>query len=224
MNFKFLGLALIILATQSACVSMSSLQTAETLEKGKNQTTIGGGTYNSKQKQGSTSIETNLPYLEASYREGLADNLDAGVKLTIIGSYSADVKYRLVKGEKFQFSVGGGLGYTDFSTGTGTSEIKNTYLDFMIPIYASYRFADLFAIYATPRFVYRALHYSGAQEGNGNQSLGGGAAGMKIGKDWGIYAEAAYQKDLGAGSNFDLMQYNVSIFWEKAGGLLSGVL
>ena len=207
------------LATQG-CVSMSSLQTAETIEKGKHQWTVGTGTYSSKQKlDATTTVDiSGAPYFESTYREGLGENLDYGLKVTIIGSYGADVKYRLVKGENFQFSVGGALGYSDFSRDYGSGNVKNTYIDVMVPLYLSYRFAPRFAVYANPRFDYRAAHYSGVVEANANQNFAGGAAGVKIGHDWGLYAEAAYMKDLGR-SDLNVMQYNASIFWESPGGL-----
>jgi len=202
---------------------MSSLQTAETLEKGRKQTTIGGGYYASDDTSTVTNerIETKTPYLELSYREGLAENFDAGVKLTIIGSVSADAKYRLIDGKGFDLSVGGGAGYFSMSSGSGEAEVQSTSVDLILPVYASYRLHESFAVYATPRYVYRILNRSGAESSSTNQSLVGGAGGFKIGKDWGVYLEAAYQKD--TGSDFALMQYNVSFFWESAGGILNSL-
>lgn len=208
-----------ILSGSVACVSMSSLQTAETLEKGKTQSTFGGGYYSSEETVNNTTISTKLPYLEYSYREGIAKDLDGGVKLTIIGSATADLKYRLIDGDAFDLSVGGGAGYMTLTSGSGATEVKNTIIDFMVPAYASYRFDPSWVVYATPRYVLRMNSRSGADSGTSTASLLGGAGGVKIGKSWGTYLEAAYQKQLG--SNFDLMQYNVSFFWEADGGFLS---
>lgn len=202
-----------------ACVSMSSLQTAETLEKGKTQSTFGGGYYSSEETSNNTALSTKLPYFEYSYREGLADNLDGGIKLTIIGSAAADLKYRLHKGEKFNFSVGGGLGYMSVKSSAGSTDVENTIIDFMVPVYASYRFDPSWAAYLTPRYVLRMNSQSGASSGTSTASLAGGAAGVKIGHSWGAYLEAAYQKQLG--SSFSLMQYNVSLFWESDDGVLA---
>lgn len=216
-------LGLSCLVGQTACVSMSSLQTAETLEKGKKQTTFGGGYYTSQETSNGTTVSTKLPYLEYSYREGLAKDFDAGLKLTIVGSLAADAKYRLYDGKDFDFSVGGGVGYMSLKTGSGNTETNNTIIDLMVPLYASYRFDDSWAVYLTPRYVLRMNNQSstapGATSSNSTASLFGGAGGVKIGKSWGAYLEAAYQKQ--SGSSFDLMQYNVSLFWESDGGVLS---
>lgn len=214
--------AALALSPQVACVSMSSLQTAETLEKGKTQSTFGGGYYSSEETTNNSSLSTKLPYLEYSYREGLAKDFDAGVKLTIIGSAAVDAKYRLYDGEAFDFSVGGAVGYmslkTSSTTTTATTDVETTIIDFMIPVYASYRFDKSWAVYATPRYVLRMNSQSGASGGSSTASLFGGAGGLKIGNEWGAYLEAAYQKQ--AGSDFDLMQYNVSFFWETDDGIL----
>lgn len=221
MNFAFKGSLVALIAAQVGCASMSSLQTAEVLEKGKTQQTFGGGYYTSEETSGTTVINAKLPYLEYSYREGLAENFDAGFKLTIIGAATLDGKYRLIDGENFDFAIGAAAGYTSLKTGTGTTETENTIIDLMVPVYASYRFDDQWAAYLTPRYVLRVNSQSGAVSGNSTASLLGGAAGVKIGKDWGAYLEAAYQKVIG--SDFDLMQYNVSLFWEADDGLLSKI-
>lgn len=213
--------ALATAVLQSACVSMSSLQTAETLEKGRKQTTFGGGYYSSEETSNNTSLSTKVPYLEYSYREGLAKDFDAGVKLTIIGSAAVDGKYRLIDGKEFDLSAGGALGYMTISSGSGANEVKNTIIDFMLPVYASYRFSEQWALYLTPRYVMRMNSRSGASSGTSTASLLGGAGGVKIGHEWGVYLEAAYQKQLG--STFDLVQYNASLFWESDGGILSGL-
>lgn len=218
--FVVLG-SLIVLTCQVACVSMSSLQTAETLAKGRKQTTFGGGYYSSEETSNNSSLSTKVPYLEYSYREGLGKDFDAGLKLTIIGSAAIDGKYRLYDGQDFDMSIGGAVGYMSIKSGSGANEVENTMLDFMVPLYASYRFDPSWAVYLTPRYVMRMNSKSGAETGSSTASLYGGAGGLKVGKDWGVYLEAAYQKQ--AGSSFDLMQYNVSLFWEADGGILSKV-
>ena len=216
MALAFVGIA------QTACVSMSSLQTAETLEKGRKQTTFGGGTYSSEETSNGSSLSTKLPYLEYSYREGIAKDLDVGLKLTIIGSAAVDGKYRLIDGEQFDLSAGGAIGYMNVKTGSGTTETQNTIIDFMIPLYASYRIDKSWALYATPRYVLRMSNRSGFDSGTSTASLLGGAGGVKIGHDWGAYVEAAYQKQLG--SSFGMSQFNLSFFWETDGGILSGLM
>jgi hypothetical protein len=104
-------------------------------------------------------------------------------------------------------------------TGSGVNETTNTIVDLMVPVYGSYRFDKTWAVYLTPRYVLRMNSQSGGSSGSSTASLYGGAGGVKIGDQWGAYLEAAYQKQ--AGSSFDLMQYNVSFFWDGDGGILS---
>lgn len=222
-NLGFL-LGLIVLF-QTACVSMSSLQTAETLPKGKTQSTFGGGYYSSDETTSGISSSTKLPYLEYSYREGFAKDFDAGLKLTIIGSAALDGKYRLYDGDKFDFAIGGAVGYMSLKTGSGTTESQNTIIDLMVPLYASYRIDESWALYLTPRYILRMNSRSGttsgtsASNGTSTASLLGGAGGVKIGNKWGAYLEAGYQAQ--PGSSFSMMQYNVSFFWEADGGYFS---
>jgi hypothetical protein len=218
----YLALIIIVGTGQVACVSISSLQTAETLEKGRTQTTVGGGGFNSEEKFADVDLKTSLPYLEASYREGLGHNVDAGLKYTFPGTLVADGKYRFLEGPNFNMAVGGGLRYLSYESGTDADKVKYTDIDLMIPLYASYRFNDQFVLYATPRYVLRTQSESGGTNaGNKGGSLIGGSSGLKVGKDWGAYLEASYEKQLG--SQYSALQYNVSVFWEQPGGFLQNL-
>lgn len=210
--------ALGTLLLASGCVSMSSLQTAETLQPGQTQTTYGGGFYQSSQfvKNTDTS-DLKLPYMEFSYREGLSDRWDFGGKITVIGSAVVDAKYQFFRGERFHAAVGAGLGYFEMSTGSEAERTTVRAIDGIVPLYASYNFAETLAAYVSPRYVLRSV--SGAS--SATDSLGGGAFGFKIGKSWGAYLEAAYQKQLGG--DFSATQYNVSIFVNRPGGLLASL-
>lgn len=213
----FLALVVALLAiSQTGCISMSTLQTAQTLEKGKTQTTYGGGYYQSPSfNKAVNNDDLKAPFLEFSYREGITKNWDYGLKLTIIGSVVADAKYQLIDQEKFDLSTGLGIGYFSMTSGSGTTEYKTTAIDAIVPVYASYQFTDIFALYASPRYMFRSI--SGTS--SSSASYAGGGVGTKIGKEWGVFLEGTYLKELGG--NFDSYQYNISLFFNGSGGILS---
>ncbi len=218
-SLVFFGLTLILLALgQTACVSMSTLQTAETLKKGKTQTTYGGGYYQSPSfDKAVDNTDLKMPYLEFSYREGIAPQFDYGLKLTIIGSAVADVKYQLLDMGEFAAAVGLGVGYLSISTGSGDTQTASRIIDTIVPVYASYKFADNFSLYTAPRYVLRFTSGTNAK----TSSLAGGSVGTKIGKNWGVYLEGGYQKEFGG--DFSAYQYNASLFFEGDGGLLTSL-
>ena len=200
-------LLLVILAATSGCVSMSTLQTARTLEEGHTRQSFGGGTYKSKSKDDTgLEIETNLPYVEYSYRMGLVKDVDLGLKVTLIGSYAADAKYQFYSDEKFAASTGFGLGYMSYKITSGSTEKEVKYIDAMLPLYLSYDFAKSFSLYMSPKFIYR----SASGDATGSDQIKGLGIGAKIGDQSGVFVEAAVMKGK---DSAEVMQYNLSYFW-----------
>ena len=194
-SFGFLG-----------CVSMSSLQTARTLAKDTSQNSIGGGVYKSKTNVGTEKVETNLPYLEYSYRRGFTDNLDAGLKLTFIGAYSADTKYQIYTNDKFAFSAGAGLGYMSYKVSAGAEDQEVKFLDLMLPVYLSYDFTPGFTLYTSPKYIMRKITGSTTS----NEGITGLTVGTKIGEKSGVFVEATVIKGK---DDTAMTQYNISYFW-----------
>lgn len=199
----------------SACVSMSSLQTARTLKPGESQWTAGGGTYNSADITDSLSDvkgdDLSIPFMEVSYRQGLTKDWDFGLKTTF-SSLSADAKYALIQDEKFALATGLGLNYFSVEIGAGDNKYKTTVYDATIPLLASYDFTKMVTLYGGPKYVSRFISGSG---GNGQVSLAGGTGGLKIGDTWGAYLEGSYYTSLGK-NPFDGTQFNVAIFWDAS--------
>ncbi len=204
--FQLLTLLILFTGLQTACVSMSSLQTARTLEEGQTQNTFGGGVYQSKDTINDIEYESNLPYLEYSYRHGIIKNLDGGLKVTFIGAYSGDIKYQLVNGEQWALSTGLGLGYMSYKIKSGDQESTVKFLDWMVPLYLSYDIAKSWSLYMTPKYIYRSI----SGDSSGSDNITGLALGTKIGELSGVYLEAAMVK--GKDSNA-ITQYNISYFW-----------
>jgi hypothetical protein len=201
--------AVALLAT--GCVSMSSLQTARTLEKNKSQQTLGGGLYTSESLVDDKDLgRISLPYLEYSYRQGLSDKIDAGIKITNSFTLMADGKYQLVDGEQFALAAGLGVGYFSVSQTSGDEKFESTLIDVMVPLYLSYDVTKSFTPYLSPKYIARFV--SGTE--SSTNSLWGATAGAKIGDQSGAYVEATYLTR--PGSNFSTLQYNVSFFWTPA--------
>lgn len=198
----------------SACASMSGLQTARVLKKGEAESSFGGGQYSSEAIEtatGKTGAKLSAPFIEYTYRQGLTDKWDAGLKLTLIGTAVLDAKYSLYSGDKLAFAVGAGLGYLDIESSekdASGSKTKSTIIDIILPLYASYDFTDQFALYLVPKYIQRNI--SGAS--SGSASLIGSSLGFKIGKDWGAYVEGSFFKD--TKTDFKGTQANLAFFWK----------
>lgn len=192
------------------CVSMSTLQTARTLNPDESQQTIGGGVYNSKievtSQSGKATTETNLPYIEYTYRHGLMKDLDGGLKVTIVGSYAADVKYQLYEGSSFAAATGLGVGYMEYKVTVASTDTKVKYTDVIVPIYLSYDFNPSFSLYFSPKYILR----NASGDASGSENMYGAGIGTKIGEKKGAYLEAAVIK--GRDDNA-ITQYNASFFW-----------
>ncbi len=209
---KLLPLGALALAlTQTACMSLSTMQTAQTLPPGQTQWTAGTGSYGYQQswpEDGGDKERFSGAYYEMSFRHGLSQRVDWGGRMMFVGSGVVDVKYQFFDGKKFDAAVGGGLGFwsAEFEDDTG-DEDSTTLLDLLLPVYLSYEHSPLFTPYLAPRMVWRRQSEQG-----GSQALLGITAGVKIGANHGVYLEYGYQNDLK--SDFSARQFNLAWFWK----------
>ncbi len=209
-NVLFMSALVACSVLQVGCASFSTMQTAEVLEKGKSQTTIGGGSYSSKAFSSAVSSsvkesDVSLPYFEVSYRRGVTDKIDVGGKITLIGTAVIDGKYQLYDGETFDAAVGAGLGYLSIESGTDNNKSKSTIIDAIIPLYLSAKVSPSFTPYISPKYVLRSI--SGST--SGSTGIVGATGGVKIGDTWGLYAEYGIQK----AGDFSANQVNLALFW-----------
>lgn len=203
---KKLSLLLSLLFWFAGCVSMSSLQTARTIPQGATQQTVGGGVYNSKMNVGAVQSETNLPYIEYSYRHGFTNDFDAGFKITFIGAYAADAKYQIYTNDKLAFSAGAGLGYMSYKVSAGADDQEVKFLDLQVPLYLSYDFTPGFTLYTSPKYILRKISGSTTD----SEGITGLTLGTKIGEKSGVFIEATLLKGK---SDTATTQYNISYFW-----------
>jgi hypothetical protein len=226
------------LMMNSACINMSSLQTAETLKPNTSRVIIGGGYYQSPAVL--AGLETNedeeaetldsefeelkVPYLEVGARYGLMEDLEVGAKLTLIGTIAADGKYRFYESGAVSLAAGLGLGYVDIESSAGSGETeskaKSRIIDVMLPLYASYRVSEMFALYTSPKYVYRNISTSSTvgegelkteESDSSGLSLLGGTLGFMVGSSWGLALETTYMTAIG--DEFKMMQVAAGVFF-----------
>ena len=191
----------------SSCVSVSSLQTARTTEKGE----IGWGVSASAvsfDDQGvldtlGSDQDVYLPLSEVSVRYGVTDKLDVGLKLGVIGLTTLDAKYMLVGDHEspFALSAGASFGFVTVSSG----DLRTGIYDIAVPVYASYHPAEWLAVYATPRYNLRLFQGTETVP----VSFLGTSAGVRIGKRFGVVAEYSYMANLSGGAAHQ--QYSAGI-------------
>jgi hypothetical protein len=91
-----------------ACTTLSTLDGAKTLRPGTDQASLAMGLQSGGNALSSAS-GLPLPQLEVGFRHGLAENLDAGIRLYLVGGV-ADVRYRFYQSEDWHVAFAPGLG------------------------------------------------------------------------------------------------------------------
>ena len=191
------------------CASVSTLQTGRVLKKGDSFHTLGVGTYGSDDFLGGNDI--SLPLIEYTYRRGFWKDIDAGIKLAIIGSTMVDVKYNLVDGDKFALATGLGIGYLSFTSEFNGVEQKSTIIDFMLPLYLSYDVGQKVTLYGAPKFMFRTISASSGGTVSGDGSLLSSTLGVKWGVESGVFLEGSLIA--GLDSDFTGTQFNGAYFF-----------
>lgn len=98
-----LGLLLLL-----ACTTLSTLDGAKTLRPGTDQASLAVGLQSGGNAL-SAATGLPLPQVEVGFRHGLADNLDAGVRLYLVGGV-ADLRYRFAQHGPWHVAFAPGLG------------------------------------------------------------------------------------------------------------------
>jgi hypothetical protein len=207
------------LALTVGCVNMSTLQTAQALDPGKQRILVGGGYYASPSVNQDASAATGsdtslaLPYMEVGYRRGIVDRFELGAKVTIPGTVGLDGKYQFVRAGNFAVAAGLGAAYLSIESGSDTMKTSTKLIDAMVPAYISYDVAKPLSFYLSPKYVAR---FASSTDTNGMvtsgmENLVGTTVGTRIGSGFGLFLETTYLKDLS--SKFDSFQVNGSIFF-----------
>ena len=196
----------------SGCANMSSLQTAQTLPPGDHQFVMGGGYFTMPELSQELSETTEgedvvlrAAYAEFMYRHGIAENFDAGIKLTLIGTLALDGKYRFVNAGGFAMATGVSVGYLRLESTEGTNGDVTNIVDVTVPLHMSFDLGESAAIYLSPKYNLRSA--------DGIIHLGGGTFGVRLGADIGLYLEVSYVVDLEDLKAPGIMQVNTAFYF-----------
>ena len=211
-----IGLTSLCLLLQG-CISISRYQTAETIPQGKSQYFIAMGNFSGNDM--STSIKSlqaselkkSQSLVECGMRYGLSKSIDLGVQFTLLGTVGTDLKYAFKKAKKLSLATGAGVAYT-WSTADGNiystdQEADIFYYDVTIPLYASYRLLDRFAVYGSPKYIFRTIKGDVMDVIH----LVGISLGAQIGKDQGAYLDYTIYQDLQ--TPYFVSQFSVAWFF-----------
>lgn len=197
---KILALsAMAVSLTGVGCANYSSFQGGETLRKG--ETLTGAGVTYSRYEvdfAGDGEPELfNVPAAIGWFRAGLTDQLEVNAKVWLPFGATVGGKFMLmgVRGEPgLSLSVGLDLGAIQYSF--GDADDSTTIFDAYAPVYVGYRVNPVFAVYAVPKYIFRA--YFGDAEGT--EHTVGSAFGVAIGESRTLYVEAVtmYNATLGS--------------------------
>jgi hypothetical protein len=184
------------------CATMTTLQTAESLDKGEAVALVGG--FISEMKIDSVdevfdSVYTwGYPDVEAAARYGVTDNFDIGIKAFVIGM-QADGKYRFLNKDKFSMAGDLAIGYTSVSSETDTTK----YIDFIPSVLLTAKLHKYFSITASPKTLFGLI----IGDETSINYLFGGTVGLKLGDKTSLIPEVGFFK----GKYYDLTQYGVAI-------------
>jgi len=194
-------------ALVTGCASVSTLQTARTLPSGQVRAYMGGGTYGGSAYSKDAILSEAKVLAEGGIRVGIADNIDAGIRLTLPATAYFDGKYQLLDLGEFAVASGLGIGYTNVSSDDSSVAL----FDLVVPFYASYDFSRSFALYASPKYMLRLE--SGTNITSTRSGLIAGTVGLKLGDTWGAMLEGSYLKGIGSITDFSATQANGVLFW-----------
>lgn len=185
-QFNFLAaLAIICSIMLSSCVSMTSMQTARTLGQGNKEIAVGGSRVSYEFASTIDTFEAKTITGEIDGRYGITDKLDAGFKISIIGTTGGYAKYQFLGDQESTFagSAGIGLGFLTIESGDGEFAAKSKTTDFSIPLFFSYHPNDWIGIYTSPRYTLRNIKNSDVSGSESSTSHWYGAtAGVRLGK------------------------------------------
>lgn len=213
-------LALAVLLPFAGCANLSTHQTARAIPEGTARGIAGFGFFSSptinEQISKATTLNTTIqfPFVEFGARFGVMKNLEAGGKLTLPGFLSGDVKYQFLDAGAFAAAGGLGLSYLGIaaspSSSTSSTTFSTSFLDLVVPGYASYDFTYWLGLYVSPKFVLR-MAMGGT---SGTATLAGSTLGVRLGNRGGIFLEGSLLK--GLSSRFTQGQFNFGIFFGSA--------
>jgi hypothetical protein len=197
MHSKFSSIIAFPVVLLAACANYATFQEADTVAGGQGKTGF-GATYTNYQVQDAdgTKESVNVPALNIWRRQGLTDNLEVHASAWIPLGASAGVKYQLLGNRHkagLALSLGVDFGFLQIGAKDANGDTANaTIVDTYVPVYLGYRLSDAFALYASPKFIFRY-----ETTGGGTDSLAGGTLGLALGAQTTLHLEGGVIYDSG---------------------------
>lgn len=209
-QFLFALLTIITLLSNYSCASLSGLEEGRVLGENGSELIIAGNLTNSPDifdtDFSSEDIDESIifPNIELSYKRGISEKLDLGIKTNTTFNTSIFAKYQFVGDEVSTFALSSGI--------TLESILGITY-SVGVPIYASYYPDENITINFAPRYTYQSILNSEGSAGylGGNFGILFGSR-NKFGIDIGYYNVAVEGVsgtliNIGFGGKFRLGKY-----------------
>jgi hypothetical protein len=225
-------LASLWVALGSACANMSTFQTGRTL--GRDEVRYGVGSEISfidefevitgTDEDETSEVETAfpIPAVQGWARYGIAENIDAGLKLFTVG-LAAEMKAQFLGDRESPFAAATGLVFSYYGMDVPREEEDSTgpvtlggyvgLLDVTAALYLSYSLSDdWLTIYGSPKYISRTVvlgaEVAGAAEDAAlGLDLWGAALGLTFGRALAFYVEAGLYRPIG----FDGLMANVGV-------------
>lgn len=197
------------------CASLSSFQDARTVEKGGGRMVLGATHY----KADSTKFvdpHDAIYVFDIGARLGVGEKVDLGLRYTIPGAVTADVKYMFTDRQSgLGFSAGFRAAYmnfdleaTDTAGNTTAKATSPTIIDVTLPLYVSYYPLQWLSLTVSPDATYRTVIKAYMTAGpifgvNGN---------LKLGENGGLLFEGGWHKAMETGGP-SFVTYSAAVFF-----------
>lgn len=191
----------------TACLNLSSLQTARALEVGEYRLLMGGGVAGGplieegdRNPAASDAVMWDgmfFPYLEMGLRVGVMEGLEIGGKWAFLAGPGVDAKYQFLDRSSFAAAVGLSANYRLIDTRIMEHYPSEMRFDVQVPVYLSYDFSKDASFYWVSRYL---LSFGSAYQSSSSREdrygaellhLVGGTAGVRLGDAWGVFGEVS---------------------------------
>ena len=178
---SFLLMALIFASFLGGCASVSNYQTAEVLEEGETQATLGLSFTEQKLETGAEINYEGFSYFTPEFilRGGISESFDFGVKLYMALPIGVviDGKYQFLEGEKWDMAFDLGLGYSGWEAGSDDTGFSIT--EVIPSVLITYHLSENVSATLAPKALVRRLKGGGETD---DQTFVGGNLTLSLGK------------------------------------------
>lgn len=185
-NLLFYSLCLsVLIMFTSSCASLTGFEEGRTVGEGNSELIFSGNLTSVPDllddDPSNTLEDLSFPNIEVSYKYGVSEKFDVGLRANTTFAVSGFGKYQLVGDKSSSFALSGGLEIGTFAGITYT---------FGVPIYTSFYLTDAITLNVNPRFLYQLPIAANSLDGitylGGNVGLLFGRK-NKFGIDFGFY-------------------------------------